>query len=69
MKPIKLMGVEPKAMQKEDWEDLDEISRSTIMLKLSTSVYFNVKDTKTSHELREKFYDLQKKKSVALQVY
>ena len=51
VKPIKLMGVKPKAMGKEDWEDLDELARSTIMLTLSKSVYFNVKDTKMSHEL------------------
>ena len=58
VKPITLMGVKPKAMGKEDWEDLDELARSTIMLTLSKSVYFNVKDTKMSHELWEKLCDL-----------
>ena len=65
VKPIKLMG----AMVKEDWEHLDELARSTIMLTLSKSVYFNVKDTKMSHELWEKLCNLYKQKSVALQVY
>ena len=60
MKPIKLMGVKPKAMGNENWEDLDELARSTIMLTLSKSVYFNVKDTKMSHELWEKLYSLYK---------
>ena len=65
MKPIKLMGVKREAMGKEDWDDLDELSRSTIMLTLSKSVYFNVKDTNMSHELWEKLCKLYKKKSVA----
>ena len=51
VKPIKLMGVKPKAMGKEDWEDMDELAKSTIMLTLSKNVYLNVKDTKTSHDL------------------
>ena len=63
------MGVKPKAMGKEDWEDLDELAKSTIMLTLSKSVYFNVKDTQMSHELWEKPCDLYEQKSVALQVY
>ena len=69
VKPIKLMGVKPEAMGREDWEDLDELARSTIMLTLSKSVYFNVKDTKTSHELWEKLCDLYEQKSAASQVY
>ena len=60
MKPIKLMGVKPEAMGKEDWDDLDELVRSIIMLTLSKSVYFNVKDTKVSPELWEKLCDLYK---------
>ena len=65
VKPIKLMGVKPKAMGKEDWDNLDELDRSTIMLTLSKSVYFNVKDTKMSHELWEKLCNLYEQKSVA----
>ena len=63
------MGVNPKAMVKEDWEDLDELAKSTIMLTLSKSVYFNVKDTKTSHELWEKLCNSYEQKSEAVQVY
>ena len=63
------MGVKLETMGKEDWEDLDELARSTIMLTLSKSVYFNVKDTKTSHELWEKLCNLYEQKSVASQVY
>ena len=58
VKPIKLMGVKPKAMGKENWENLYELARSTIMLTLLKSVYFNVNNTKTSHELWEKLCNL-----------
>ena len=40
VKPIKLMGVKLEAMEKEDWEDLDELPRSPIILTLSKSFYF-----------------------------
>ena len=51
VRPIKLKGVKPEETSDIDWQDLDELARSTIMLTLSKSVYFNVKDTKTSFEL------------------
>ena len=52
-----------------DWQEMDELARSTIMLTLSKSVYFNVKDMKTSFELWQKLCNLYKKKSAASQVY
>ncbi|MCO5574871.1 hypothetical protein L7F22_028664 [Adiantum nelumboides] len=39
VKPIKLQGVKPEDMSNGDWDDLDELVRSTIMLTLSKSVY------------------------------
>ena len=69
MKPIKLKGVKPKGASQEDWDNLDELARSTIMLTLSKLVYFNVKDMKTSHELWEKLCGLYEQKSAASQVY
>ena len=35
VKSIKLKGVKPEEMLQEDWNDLDELARSTIMLTLS----------------------------------
>ena len=52
-----------------DWDNLNELSKSTIMLTLSKLVYFNVKDMKTSHELWEKLCGLYEQKSAASQVY
>ena len=66
VKPIKLMAVKPKAMGKENWDNLDELVRYTTMLTLSRSVYLNFKDTKTSHESWEKLCNLYKQKSAAL---
>ena len=60
VKPIKLMGVKLEAMGNEDSDNLDELAKPTIMLTLSKSVYFNVKDTKMSHELWEKLCNLYK---------
>ena len=56
IKPIKLAGTKPEAMSQADWEDLDELARSTIMLTLSKSVYFNVKDMKTTYTLWSRNY-------------
>ena len=42
VKPIKLKGVKPKAMDQDDWDKMDKLVKSTIMLTLSKSVYFNV---------------------------
>ena len=58
VKPIKLKGVKLEGTIQEDWDDLDELARSTIMLTLSKLVHFNVKDMKTSHELWEKLCGL-----------
>ncbi|MCO5584708.1 hypothetical protein L7F22_038640 [Adiantum nelumboides] len=44
-KPIRLQGVKPDDMNADNWIELDELARSTIMLTLHKSVYFNVKDT------------------------
>ena len=69
VKPIKMKGIKPNDMDKDDWDDLDELARSTIMLTLPKSVYFNVKEMKTTYKLWEKLCGLYKQKSAASQVY
>ena len=34
VKPIKLKGVKPEAMDQDDWDKMDELAKSTIMLSL-----------------------------------
>ena len=51
VKPLKLQGIKSKGMSASDWDEMDELARSTITLTLSKSVYFNVKEMKTSYEL------------------
>ena len=58
VKPIKQKGIKPKDMGQDDWDELDELARSTIMLTLTKSVYFNVKEMKTTYELWEKLCGL-----------
>ena len=69
VKPIKFKGVKPKNMDADEWEELDELAKSTIMLSLDKSVYYNVNEAKTSYELWEKLCGLFKHKSAALQGY
>lgn len=69
IKPIKLEGAKPEDVSQADWDDLDELARSTIMLTLSKSVYFNVKDQRTTYTLWTKLCDLYEKQSAASQVY
>ena len=40
VKPIKLKGVKPKDLMQDEWFDMDELARSTIMLSMSKSVYY-----------------------------
>ena len=51
IKPIKIKAINPKGMDASEWDELDELARSTIMLTLSKNVYFNIKDMRTSFEL------------------
>ena len=55
---MKLQGINPEDMSKDDWDEMDELARSTIMLTLSKCVYFNIKEMKTSFELWQKLCDL-----------
>ena len=51
VKPLKLEGIKLEGILADDWDEVDELARSTIMLTLAKSVYFNVKEMKTSYEL------------------
>ena len=45
VKPIKCKGIKLKDFDDDDeWQELDELACSTIMLTLSMTVYFSVKD-------------------------
>ena len=66
---MNLHGIKPKDISKDDWDEMDELAKSRIMLMLSESVYFNVKEMKTSFDLWQKLCDLYEQKSVASQVY
>ncbi|MCO5559267.1 hypothetical protein L7F22_012863 [Adiantum nelumboides] len=62
-------GVKPDDMNADDWIELDELARSTIMLTLHKSVYFNVKDTNGAYGVWSALSNLYEKKSAASQVY
>ena len=67
VKAIKCKGIKLKDLVDDDeWQELDEFSCSTIMLTLSKSVYFNVKDiTCGSYGVWQKLCDLYDRQSAA----
>ena len=69
VKPIKLKGVKPKAMDQDDWDEMDKLAKSTIMLSLEKSVHYNVNENQTSYQLWEELCGLFEQKSAASQVY
>ncbi|MCO5551730.1 hypothetical protein L7F22_005234 [Adiantum nelumboides] len=71
-KPICLASLKlakRKDMNMDDWIELNEFARSTIMLTLHKSVYFNVKDTKGAYGVWQALSNLYEKKSAASQVF
>ncbi|MCO5593962.1 hypothetical protein L7F22_047981 [Adiantum nelumboides] len=68
-KPIRLAGLKSEDMDMDDWIELDELARSTIMFTLHKSIYFNVKDTKGAYDVWQTLSNLYEKKSAARQVF
>ena len=69
VKLIKLKGVKPKAMDQEDWDEMDKLAKSTIMLSLDKLVHYNVNENQTCYQLWEELCGLFEQKSAASQVY
>ncbi|MCO5570347.1 hypothetical protein L7F22_024067 [Adiantum nelumboides] len=69
LKPIKLKGIKPKDVDKDEWNEMDELALSTIMLTLVESVYFNVADEVLAYDAWTKLSGLYEKQSAASQVY
>ena len=58
VKPIKLKGVKPKDMDQDNWFEMDELARSTIMLSMSKIVYYNVNKIVTNYDLWKQLCNL-----------
>ena len=69
VKPIKFKGVKPENMDQDEWTEMDELARSTIMLSMTKTVYYNVNKCVTSYELWSKLCTIYSQKSVASQIY
>ena len=70
IRPLKLQGIKPENMEGDDWDEMDEMCRSTIRLSLSKSVYYSVKDAEGgAYELWQRICDMYDKHSAASQVY
>ena len=68
VKPIKLKGVKPKAMDHEEWAEMDELARSTIMLSMTKTVYYNLNKCVTSYDLWSKLCTIYSQKSAVSQI-
>ena len=68
VKPIKLKGVKPEAMDEEEWIEMDELARSTIMLSMTKTVFYNVNKCVTSYDLWSKLCTIYSQKSAASQI-
>ncbi|MCO5561666.1 hypothetical protein L7F22_015287 [Adiantum nelumboides] len=69
LKPIKLKGIKPEDMDEDEWNAMDELALSAIMLTLAKSVYFNVADKVSAYDAWTKLSGLYKKQSASSQVY
>ncbi|MCO5563412.1 hypothetical protein L7F22_017054 [Adiantum nelumboides] len=68
-KPIKTEGEKPANMTDEDWEEVDELACSTIMLSVSDSLLFNVENEDTAWGMWKRLEDLYAQQSAASKGY
>ncbi|MCO5577030.1 hypothetical protein L7F22_030852 [Adiantum nelumboides] len=68
-KPIKLKGRKPDDIEDEEWEEMDELARSTIMLSVSDSLLFNVENEKSAWGMWKRLEELYAQQSAASKVY
>ncbi|MCO5582546.1 hypothetical protein L7F22_036443 [Adiantum nelumboides] len=68
-KPIKLEGRKPDDIEDEEWEEMDELARSTIMLSVSDSLLFNVENEKSAWGMWKGLDELYAQQSAASKVY
>ncbi|MCO5606446.1 hypothetical protein L7F22_060634 [Adiantum nelumboides] len=69
VKPLKLKGERPEGMDENEWEELDELACSTIMLTLAERIYFNVTEETTTYGVWQKLCRMYEKQSAAFQIY
>ena len=56
-------------MDPEEWAEMDELDKSTIMLAMTKIVYYNVNKCVTSYDLWSKLCTIYSQKSAASQIY
>eukprot|EP00249_Psilotum_nudum_P033589 c5100_g1_i1 orf=2-379(-) len=68
-RPIKEQGVKPATLTDEEWETVDELARSTIMLSISDSLLFNIENEVHAWGMWKRLTDLYAQQSAASKVY
>ncbi|MCO5579898.1 hypothetical protein L7F22_033763 [Adiantum nelumboides] len=64
-----MQGVKPGNMSDEEWEEVDELARSTIMLSVSDNLLFNVENEETAWGMWKRLEGLYAQQSAANKVY
>ena len=67
--PIKEKGVKLANISDDDWESVDELACSTIMLSISDVLLFNVENENTTWDMWRRLEDLYAQQSAASKVY
>ena len=68
-KPIKNKGVKLAPLDAEEWEEVDELARSTIMLSVTDSLLFSIREEKIAWVMWQRLADLYAQKSASSKVY
>ncbi|KAH7437435.1 hypothetical protein KP509_05G071900 [Ceratopteris richardii] len=68
-KPVNGISKKPDDMDEDDWDELDEMARSTIRLHLVDNVYFTVLDCESAEELWKKLCNTYEKETASNKVY
>ncbi|MCO5553286.1 hypothetical protein L7F22_006807 [Adiantum nelumboides] len=69
VKPLMLKGERPEGMAKDEWEEVDKLACSTIMLTLVKNVYFNAAEETTAYGVWQKLCGMYEKQSAISQIY
>ncbi|MCO5560863.1 hypothetical protein L7F22_014483 [Adiantum nelumboides] len=64
-----MQSVKPGTMWAEEWEEVDELARSTIMLSVSDNLLFNVENEETAWGMWKRLENLYAQQSAASKVY
>ena len=67
--PIKTKGMKPALVTDEEWEAMDELAMSTIMLSVTDTLLFSIRDEKSSWKVWQRLQELYAQQSASSKIY